>query len=141
MRPAGNALAYSENRPVRDLRLVGRSLGFRPLMYPYVAPHTTKFTRPSHLLFAVAPNRLFFSSGSAARVGSIPIARSTLRQRQATQGYKVQDIDPMGKSWEIDAEGATVSWPHVSPHCPEIHTYGHTQQFTKINCVIPTLPS
>jgi hypothetical protein len=21
------------------------------------------------------------------------------------------------------------------PHCPEIHTYSHTQQFSKINCV------
>jgi hypothetical protein len=47
----------------------------------------------------------------------------------------------MGKSWEIDAEGAAVSWPHVSPHCPEIHTYSHTQQFTRINCVIPTVTS
>ena len=27
------------------------------------------------------------------------------------------------------------------PALPEIHTYGHTQQFTKINCVIPMLPS
>jgi hypothetical protein len=36
----------------------------------------------------------------------------------------------MGKSWEIDAEGAAVSWPHVSPHCPELHTYSHTQQST-----------
>jgi hypothetical protein len=25
--------------------------------------------------------------------------------------------------------------------CPEIHTYSHMQQFTKIKCVIPTLPS
>jgi hypothetical protein len=47
----------------------------------------------------------------------------------------------MGKSWEIDAEVAAVSWPHVSPHCPEIHTYSHTQQFTRINCVIPTVTS
>jgi hypothetical protein len=47
----------------------------------------------------------------------------------------------MGKSWEIDAEGAAVSWPYVSLHCPEIHTYSHTQRFTKINCVIPALPS
>jgi hypothetical protein len=27
------------------------------------------------------------------------------------------------------------------PACPEIHTYSHTQQFTKIDCVIPTLLS
>jgi hypothetical protein len=65
---------------------------------------------------------------------------------QATPGHAGlqdwgQDIDPMGKSWEIDAEGAVVSWPHVSSLCPEIHTYSHTQQFTKINCVIPTLHS
>jgi len=76
-------------------------------------------------------------------LGSIPIARSTL---EATPGHVgLQDwrqhIDPMGKSWEIDAEWAAVSWPHVFPHCPEIHTYSHTQQFTKISCVIPTLSS
>jgi hypothetical protein len=38
-----------------------------------------KFTRQSHLGFVVAPNRLFSSSGVAARVGSIPIARSIFR--------------------------------------------------------------
>jgi hypothetical protein len=27
------------------------------------------------------------------------------------------------------------------PLCPEIHTYSHTQQFTKTNCVILTLTS
>jgi hypothetical protein len=35
----------------------------------------------------------------------------------------------------MDAEGATVSWSHITLHCPEIHTYSHTQQFTRINCV------
>jgi hypothetical protein len=106
-------------------------------------PHIPrKFTRPSHLGFAVAPNRLFSRSGSGARVGSIPIARSTLRQRQATQGYNIR-VKALIR-WEslgIDAEGAAASWPHVSPLCPEIHTCSHTQQFTKMNCVIPTLPS
>jgi hypothetical protein len=51
-------------------------------MYPYVTlrcPIPRKFTRQSHLGFAIAPKRLFFSSGSTARVGSIPIARSTFR--------------------------------------------------------------
>jgi hypothetical protein len=42
------------------------------------------------------------------------------------------DIDPMGESCESTLTGAVVSWPHVSP----IHTYSHTQQFTKINRVI-----
>ena len=46
----------------------------------------------------------------------------------------------MGKSWEI-VDVAAVSWPDVSLHCPRIHTYSHTQQFSKINCVIPTRPS
>jgi hypothetical protein len=27
------------------------------------------------------------------------------------------------------------------PALPGIHTYSHTRQFTKINCVIPTLHS
>src|ERR1700677_3174150 len=52
-----------------------------------------------------------------------------------------QDIDPMGKSWESTLERATVSRPHVSLHCPGIHRYSHTHQFTRINCVIPTLSS
>ena len=37
--------------------------------------------------------------------------------------------------------GVTVSWHHVSLHCPGDHTYSHTQQFTKIICVIATLTS
>ena len=62
-------------------------------------------------------------------MGSIPIACSTSRQRQATQGYKI-GVKALIR-WEshgIDAEGATVSWPHISPLCPEIQTYSHTQQ-------------
>ena len=70
-------------------------------------------------------------------MGSIPIARSTL---EATPGHVgLQDwrqhIDPMGKSWEIDAQREEVSLPHVSLHCPGIHTYSHTQKFSKMNCV------
>src|SRR5450631_4777089 len=43
-------------------------------------PHIPrKFTRPSHLGCVAAPNRLFLGSGSASRVGSIPIARSIFR--------------------------------------------------------------
>ena len=42
----------------------------------------------------------------------------------------------MGKSWEIRRWEAAVSWPHVSLHCPGIHTYSHTWQFTRMNCVI-----
>jgi hypothetical protein len=38
----------------------------------------------------VARNALFSSPESVDRVGSIPIARSTLRQRQATQGYEIR---------------------------------------------------
>jgi hypothetical protein len=73
-------------------------------------------------------------------VGSIPIARSTLKATPGHVGLNDwrQHIDPMGKSWELDAEGAADSWPHVSLHCPKNHTYSHTQQFTRINCVIPT---
>jgi hypothetical protein len=50
------------------------------------------------LASAFAPNRLFYGLGSNARVGSIPIARSTLRLRQTTL-----DNSPKSKSmvaWE-----------------------------------------
>jgi len=75
-------------------------------------------------------------------MGPIPIARSTLRQRQATQGYEI-GVKTLIR-WESlgnRRRGESASWPHISPRCPEIHTYSRTQQFTKINCVIPTLPS
>jgi hypothetical protein len=74
-------------------------------------------------------------------VGSIPIARSTLEVTPGHAGLQDwgQNIDPMGKPWEIDAGGRR-SWPHVFLHCPRVHTYGHTQQFPKIICVIPLLP-
>jgi hypothetical protein len=52
--------------------------------------HITRiFTRPSHLGFVIAAKPCFLSPGRCCRVGSIPIARSILRQRQATQGYKI----------------------------------------------------
>jgi hypothetical protein len=61
----------------------GSSMGTRASLYPYVAltwPHVPrKFTRQSHLAFAIAAKRLFSSPGNARRVGSIPIARSTFR--------------------------------------------------------------
>ena len=41
----------------------------------------------------------------------------------------------MGKPWEFDAHRAAVESPHVSLHCPKNHTYSHTQQFARINCV------
>jgi hypothetical protein len=40
----------------------------------------------------------------------------------------------------IDAEGAAVSWRHGTLHCPWIHTYSHTQKFSKINCVNSLAP-
>jgi hypothetical protein len=48
-------------------------------MYPYMALDTTKFHTPITLGVRFVPNRLFSSYEGAARVGSIPIARSTFR--------------------------------------------------------------
>jgi hypothetical protein len=64
----------------------GAAVGSRIPTWPYIP---RKFTRQSHLASAIAPNYLFSSFRGPARVGSIPIARSTPRQRQATQGYKI----------------------------------------------------
>jgi hypothetical protein len=57
--------------------------------------------------FAIAPKRLFFKSESTARVGSIPIARSILRQRQATQGYKLgfKTFIRWESPWELTLRG------------------------------------
>ena len=51
-------------------------VSLRSLTWPHIR---RKFTRPSHLGSAIAPNPLFSRSGRASRVGSIPIARSTSR--------------------------------------------------------------
>jgi len=69
----------------RSLGPVGSSPGFVPRCIP-TWPHIPgKFTRPSHLNFAAAPNSLFSGSGSATRVGSIPIVRSTLNAMNRAQ--------------------------------------------------------
>jgi hypothetical protein len=74
-------------------------------------PHIPrKFTRKSHLASASAGNRLFYSSGSTLPVGSIPIARSTLRSGHAGT-----------RAWDKDFE--------VSLRCLRIHTYSHTRRF------------
>ena len=66
--------------PVGDLRLKGSSshtgVSLRSPTWPHIP---RKFTSPSHLRSAIAPNRLFSSSERGARVGSIPIARSIFR--------------------------------------------------------------
>src|SRR5277367_6551880 len=97
---------------------------------------TRKFARQSYAAIQAQRNAVFYSLRGPAHLGSIPIACSILTQRNAGLQDWGQDIDPTGKSWEIGAEGVVVSWPHVSPRCPEIHPYSHTQQFTKMNFVI-----
>jgi hypothetical protein len=79
-------------------------------------------------------------SGPATRdrsryAGSVGIRQIIFVNSKATPGHAgsqdwLQDIDPMGKSWEIDAQREEVSLPHVSLHCPEIHTHSHTQQWS-----------
>ena len=61
---------------------------------------------------------------------------------QARQGYKI------GLKTLIRSEGLGESTPRgrrshglTYTRCPEIHTYNHTQLFTRIICVIPTLLS
>ena len=60
-----------------------------PPIYAYMAPHATKIYTPITRGSRHRANRLFSRSGSASRVDSIPIVRPTLRQCQATQGYKI----------------------------------------------------
>jgi hypothetical protein len=113
-------------------------------MYLYVALRGPTYRENSHANHTWYPQSgqtaCFKDSEAPSLWVPIPIARSTLKATPGHAGLQDwgQDIDPMGKSWEIDAEAAVVSWPHVSPRCPEIHTYSHTQQFPKIICVIPT---
>jgi hypothetical protein len=115
-------------------------------MYPYVAliaPHTAKIHTPITLGIRRRYKPAVFKVRKVLPRGfdsHRPLHSQATPGHAGLQGWG-QDIDPMGKSWESTLKGAAVSWPHVSPHCSEIHTYSHTQQFTKINCVIPTLTS
>jgi hypothetical protein len=90
-------------------------------MYPYVAPHTAKI-------------RTLITLGIRHRTKPLVLEAQKRRPRgfdshrplhsQATPGRAgLQDwgqgTDPMGKSWEIDAEAAAVSWPHLSRIAPK----------------------
>jgi hypothetical protein len=102
-------------------------VSLRCLTWPHIP---RKFTRPSHVESVIAPNRLFCSSGNAARVGSIPIARSTLRQRQATQGYRI-GINTLIR-WEslgnIRRSGAfPISWA-----IPALPQHSHVQSHVAV---------
>jgi hypothetical protein len=79
-----------------------------------------KFTRPSHLGSAVAPNRSFSSPESVSRVGSIPIARSTSRRASRPVGTRDwgQHVDPVGKRWErtsIWRRSRVLRCPYAAP--------------------------
>jgi hypothetical protein len=116
------------------LRFFSRSCSC--LTCPYVAPHTAKIHTLITLGIRVRTDPHVSRPGTAFPLGSIPIARSTLKQCQATQGDSIR-VNTLIR-WEGLGNrrwGATVSWPHVSLHCPEIHTYSHTQKFSKINHV------
>jgi hypothetical protein len=84
-------------------------------------PHVPrKFTRLSHLRFAVARDCLFSSSGNNARVGSVPIARATSRLASGPVGTRdwCQHVDPVGKRWEptsIWRRSRVLSYPQVAP--------------------------
>ena len=94
-----------ESWPARDLRLMGSNPGFRTtdvsLRSPTWPQIPRKFTRPSHLGPAIASNRLFLRSGSASRVGSIPIARSTLSHRPTpVRGQRQLSANTIGHKGE-----------------------------------------
>jgi hypothetical protein len=79
---------WPDRRPTTESLEPGIShidVSLRSLTWPHIP---RQFTRQSHLASVTAPNRLLPRLGSAVRVGSIPIARSTSfsddRQRETT---------------------------------------------------------
>src|ERR1700679_2916621 len=96
-----------------ELRFFSRSCSC--LTCPYVAPHTAKIHTLITLGIRVRTDPHVSRPGTAFPLGSIPIARSTLKQCQATQGDSIR-VNTLIR-WEGLGNrrwGATVSWPHVS---------------------------
>ena len=122
--PRPQNVATATERQLRDLRLVGTSPGIHSPMYPYAAPRGPTYRENSRAHHtwdpAIASNRLFSNSGGAARVGSIPIARSTLRLASGPVGIRDrgQHVDPVGKRWErtwIRRRSRVPTYPQVAP--------------------------
>jgi hypothetical protein len=99
-------------------------VGSRIPTVPQIPP---KFTRQSHLSVDATASHLLSAFGSNVPVGSIPIARSILRQRRATQGYKIGvktliRWKSLGKSTLKGRRSHGVTYPalprdsHVQPH-------------------------
>jgi hypothetical protein len=83
---------------------------------------------------------MFSSSRSALPVGSIPIARSTLRIGQATKRHEI-GFNTLSL-WESAGNGRRFCGGLASLDVqlsPGIDTYSHTQRVRKIMCVIPTV--
>jgi hypothetical protein len=108
---------------------------------PCVAPHTAKIHTLITLGIRIRAKPLVFKARNVVPRGFDSHCPLHFQATPGHVGLQIwdQDIDPMGKSWEFDAQREEVSLPRVSLHCPRVHTYSHTQQFTKLICVIPTL--
>jgi hypothetical protein len=108
-----------------------------------VAPHTTKIHTPITLGIRRRTKSPVFKPRRRRPFGfdsHRPLHSQATPGHVGLQDWR-QHIDRMGKSWEIDAAERRSHGLTVSLHCPGDHTYSHTQQFTRINCVIPTLSS
>ena len=88
----------------------------------YVAPHAAKL----HTLITLGigirtkPHVFFFRKRLPRGFDSHrPLHSQTTPGNAGLQDWG-QSVEPMGKSWEIDAQREEVSLPHLSPHCPEI---------------------
>jgi hypothetical protein len=81
---------------------------------------TGKFARQSHAAACPSQNAVFHRLWGAARVGSIPIARSTSRLASGPVGTRdwCQHVDPVGKRWErtsIWRRSRVLTYPQVAP--------------------------
>ena len=123
LRPKCRSLGDDRSRAGRARRSlsscpsVAAGIGSRILTWSHVP---RKFTRLSHLSVGVTRNPVFSSFRSGAPVGSIPIARSTLRLASGHVGTRDwdQDIDPVGKSWEYASIWGLphiLRYPYVAP--------------------------
>jgi hypothetical protein len=126
---------FTHPRPVRDLRLVGTSPGFRSPMYPYVALDTTNIHTPITLGIRHRAKPLVFELRRRRPCGfdSHRPLHSQATPGQAGLQDSGQHVDPVGESWEcalIRALPRFLTYPTIAPVFTRTVTRGEFEKYS-----------